>query len=149
MVLIDALVVKVRDGQVTDKSFYIVIVVTYADKRNIRRLATGSWGHPDAVTRRGAVKARIQTINQLKALLVNASTEAGKDCRGSRPRPWSRPAHSCVPPARWPIGTDRATHAAPVPIPDHRDPPGRHRAAWSPPPPPGWSDNYRTTGQAR
>lgn len=44
MIFIDALVVKVRDGQVTNKPFYVVIAVTTSGERDILGIWPGDGG---------------------------------------------------------------------------------------------------------
>ena len=44
MIFIDALVVKVRDGQVTNKPFYVVIGVTASGERDILGIWAGEGG---------------------------------------------------------------------------------------------------------
>lgn len=44
VIFIDALVVKVRDGQVTNKPFYVVIGVTTAGERDILGISAGDGG---------------------------------------------------------------------------------------------------------
>lgn len=51
------------------------------------------------VTRRSAVKARTQTINQLKSLLVTAPPEVRERLQHLKTQPWCRPACGCGPAA--------------------------------------------------
>ena len=84
------------------------------------------------VTRRGAVKARTATINQLKALLVTAPAEIREPLAGLTTAVLI-PACLALAPDRLagrsrPGGAAGAAPAGPtLPVPEHRDPPGRRR----------------------
>lgn len=94
-VLIDAIHVKVRDGQVTNRPVYVAIGVTVNSERDIPGLWAGDGGEGakfwlsvlTEIKNRGVEDVCITVYDGLKGL-PEASTRCGSS-------PWSRPA-SCT-----------------------------------------------------
>ena len=87
VMFIDAIVVKVRDGQVTNRPFYVVIGVTTAGERDILGIWAGDGGQ--------GAKYWLAVLTEIKnrgvqdvCIVVRAGSRA---CRSRSPRPGSWP----------------------------------------------------------